>query len=170
MNREHIILLSSVFLHMNQPLLFAPCSLFTWTLENRQLSVQPITEHTRGIRGNPQSTSPGPCVLSHDNIFHYRYIIDLYIINHLIILDSGPHDSGEWLVYYLTDFALSGTEPSSLHSFSSPDAVTSGTGSSWKHSHHGQPGFSAQRWGCGIEVWCHAVACISFIHLLVLNC
>uniref|UniRef100_A0A8C2DKC2 Myocyte enhancer factor 2ab n=1 Tax=Cyprinus carpio TaxID=7962 RepID=A0A8C2DKC2_CYPCA len=46
---------------------------------------------------------------------------------------------------FTTDFALSGTEPNSLHSFSSPDAVTSGTGSSWKHSHHGQPGFSAQR-------------------------
>ncbi|KTG36783.1 hypothetical protein cypCar_00008912 [Cyprinus carpio] len=45
---------------------------------------------------------------------------------------------------FTTDFALSGTEPSSLHSFSSPDAVTSGIGSSWKHSHHGQPGFSAQ--------------------------
>ncbi|XP_058638044.1 myocyte-specific enhancer factor 2A isoform X2 [Onychostoma macrolepis] len=46
---------------------------------------------------------------------------------------------------FTTDFALSSTEPSSLHSFSSPDAVTSGTGSSWKHSHHSQPGFSAQR-------------------------
>uniref|UniRef100_A0A8C1UP23 Myocyte enhancer factor 2ab n=1 Tax=Cyprinus carpio TaxID=7962 RepID=A0A8C1UP23_CYPCA len=46
---------------------------------------------------------------------------------------------------FSTDFALSSTEPSSLHSFSSPDAVTSAPGSSWKHSQHGQPGFSAQR-------------------------
>ncbi|XP_026122474.1 myocyte-specific enhancer factor 2A isoform X1 [Carassius auratus] len=45
---------------------------------------------------------------------------------------------------FTTDFALSSTEPSSLHSFSSPEAVISGTGSSWKHSNHGQPGFSAQ--------------------------
>uniref|UniRef100_A0A8C2PU13 Myocyte enhancer factor 2ab n=1 Tax=Cyprinus carpio TaxID=7962 RepID=A0A8C2PU13_CYPCA len=46
---------------------------------------------------------------------------------------------------FSTDFALSSTEPSSLHSFSSPDAVTSAPGSSWKHSQHGRPGFSAQR-------------------------
>ncbi|XP_073692803.1 myocyte-specific enhancer factor 2A-like [Garra rufa] len=42
---------------------------------------------------------------------------------------------------FTTEFALSSTEPSSLHSFSSPDGVTSGPGSSWKHSQ----GFSAQR-------------------------
>ncbi|XP_042583148.1 myocyte-specific enhancer factor 2A-like isoform X3 [Cyprinus carpio] len=54
---------------------------------------------------------------------------------------------------FTTDFALSGTEPSSLHSFSSPDAVTSGTGSSWKHSHHGQPGFSAQRERAGLSLY-----------------
>ncbi|KAL1271830.1 hypothetical protein QQF64_030846 [Cirrhinus molitorella] len=46
---------------------------------------------------------------------------------------------------FTTEFALSSTEPSSLHSFSSPDAVTSGPVSSWKHSQHGQPGFSSQR-------------------------
>ncbi|XP_059362901.1 myocyte-specific enhancer factor 2A-like isoform X2 [Carassius carassius] len=46
---------------------------------------------------------------------------------------------------FSTDFALSSTEPSSSHSFSSPDAFTSAAGSSWKHSQHGQPGFSAQR-------------------------
>ncbi|XP_016140392.1 myocyte-specific enhancer factor 2A isoform X2 [Sinocyclocheilus grahami] len=46
---------------------------------------------------------------------------------------------------FSTDFALSSTELSSLHSFSSPDAVTAAPGSSWKHSQHGQPGFSAQR-------------------------
>ncbi|KAK7176830.1 hypothetical protein R3I93_000927 [Phoxinus phoxinus] len=46
---------------------------------------------------------------------------------------------------FSTDFALSSAEASSLHGFSSSDDVTSGPGSSWKHSRHSQPGFSAQR-------------------------
>ncbi|XP_056115050.1 myocyte-specific enhancer factor 2A [Rhinichthys klamathensis goyatoka] len=46
---------------------------------------------------------------------------------------------------FSTDFALSSAEASSLHGFSSSDDVTSGPGSSWKHSQHSQPGFSAQR-------------------------
>uniref|UniRef100_A0A671PLB9 Myocyte enhancer factor 2ab n=1 Tax=Sinocyclocheilus anshuiensis TaxID=1608454 RepID=A0A671PLB9_9TELE len=72
-------------------------------------------------------------------------------LNTPVVSVATPSLHPQGLVYsamtssFTTDFALSSTEPSSLHSFSSPDAVTSGAGSSWKHSHHGQPGFSAQR-------------------------
>ncbi|KAK9971390.1 hypothetical protein ABG768_024759 [Culter alburnus] len=68
-----------------------------------------------------------------------------------VVSMSTPSLHPQGLVYsamtssFSTDFALSSAEASSLHGFSSPDAVTSGPGSSWKHSQHSQPGFSAQR-------------------------
>ncbi|XP_048039712.1 myocyte-specific enhancer factor 2A isoform X2 [Megalobrama amblycephala] len=68
-----------------------------------------------------------------------------------VVSMSTPSLHHQGLVYsamtssFSTDFALSSAEASSLHGFSSPDAVTSGPGSSWKHSQHSQPGFSAQR-------------------------
>ncbi|XP_051756584.1 myocyte-specific enhancer factor 2A isoform X4 [Ctenopharyngodon idella] len=68
-----------------------------------------------------------------------------------VVSMSTPSLHPQGLVYsamtssFSTDFALSSAEASSLHGFSSPDTVTSGPGSSWKHSQHSQPGFSAQR-------------------------
>ncbi|XP_043099088.1 myocyte-specific enhancer factor 2A [Puntigrus tetrazona] len=68
-----------------------------------------------------------------------------------VVTVATPSLNPQGLVYsamtssFAADFVLSSTEASSLHSFSSPDAAPSGTGSSWKHGHHGHSGFGAQR-------------------------
>ncbi|XP_067301297.1 myocyte-specific enhancer factor 2A isoform X2 [Pseudorasbora parva] len=68
-----------------------------------------------------------------------------------VVSTATPSLHPQGLVYsamtssFSTDFALSSAEASSLHNFSSPDAITSGPGSSWKHNQHSQSGFSGQR-------------------------
>lgn len=68
-----------------------------------------------------------------------------------VVSTATPSLHPQGLVYsamsssFSSDFALSSADDSSLHGFSSPDAVTPGSGSSWKHNQHSQSGFGAQR-------------------------
>lgn len=129
--------------------------------EDKQPTIQPITEHAGGVHVNSQYAPPGPAIPHNDIIIQRRCVYIQHLTEVLKILTSNSCFMCVFISkHYLSDYGLSNSELSNLHGFSMPDSLPLASGSPWQHS---QTTVTSQGW----VSFCHSVPpTYPFIHLL----